>query len=190
MVLVSANVAHPTVTLYNRHAAGVVAVPWTRREDDFVHRFGSSVYDQDVKAQPGVGQLPETSRDARVARKLSRGPLITLTCDCGERRELHYGERWRCDGCGRTWDTNQIPADEYAAILRTQVRFRLFPIVSGLAVLGAIAGFILAGRAFGAILVVPFLAMAYNLFMRPLHRRRYRRALAKQNLPTWNIKPE
>jgi hypothetical protein len=31
--------------------------------------------------------------------------------------------------------------------------------------------------------------MAYNVFMRPLHRRRYRRALAK-NRPTWEIEPD
>jgi uncharacterized membrane protein YfcA len=102
---------------------------------------------------------------------------------------LRYGERWRCEGCGRTWDTNRIPAEEYAAIRRTQVRYRLFPIVTGLAVVGAVVGSIFAGRAFGAILVVPLLLMAYNVFMRPLHRRRYRRALAK-NRPTWEIEPD
>jgi hypothetical protein len=142
-----------------------------------------------VKGQAGVGSAPKTSGSDRTARKLRRGPLITLTCECGQRRELHYGDRWRCDGCGRTWDTNRIPAEEYAAIRRTQVRYRLFPIATGLAVIGAVVGSVLAGRAFGAILVVPLLLMAYNVFMRPLHRRRFRRALA-ENRPTWEIEPD
>src|SRR5215204_1128307 len=38
-----------------------------------------------------------------------KGPPITLTCECGQKRDLPYGERWRCEQCGRTSDTNRIP---------------------------------------------------------------------------------
>jgi len=37
-----------------------------------------------------------------------KGPPITVTCDCGERTELFYGERWTCPSCGRTYDTRQV----------------------------------------------------------------------------------
>jgi hypothetical protein len=39
-----------------------------------------------------------------------RGPPITVTCECGERRELAYGETWACESCGRGYDTGPDPA--------------------------------------------------------------------------------
>ena len=44
------------------------------------------------------------------------------------------------------------------------------------------------GRAVGIFLIVPFALTCYSMFLRPIHRRRYREALAK--LPVWEIKPE
>ena len=64
-----------------------------------------------------------------------RGPPIAVTCECGEKRDLRYGEQWRCERCGRRWDTTQIPAEQYEAIRRTQLRFRVLPVTYGLAVL-------------------------------------------------------
>ena len=52
-------------------------------------------------------------------------PPITVSCDCGESREVPYGEAWRCESCGRVWDTNQIPAEEYEGLLRRMKRARL-----------------------------------------------------------------
>ena len=49
-------------------------------------------------------------------RSIRRGPLITLSCECGARRELHYGEQWHCENCGRTWNTNRIPLEQYEQI--------------------------------------------------------------------------
>ena len=49
-------------------------------------------------------------------------PPITVSCDCGETREVPYGEAWRCESCGRVWDTNQIPAEEYEGLLRRMKR--------------------------------------------------------------------
>jgi hypothetical protein len=133
--------------------------------------------------------LPEPEPAARVPRAVRRGPPITLTCECGERRDLRYGERWRCESCGRTWDTNHIPLAEYAAIRRTQVRYRIFPVVSGLLLLAAVLLFFFAGRAFGALLLLPLGLSMWNMFMRPVYKRRYRQALIDK-LPTWEIKPE
>ena len=65
-----------------------------------------------------------------------RGPPIAVTCKCGEKRDLRYGEAWTCEQCGRHWDTAQIPAEQYGAIRRTQLRFRVLPVVYGLVVVG------------------------------------------------------
>jgi hypothetical protein len=112
-----------------------------------------------------------------------------VTCECGQRRDLGYGERWLCEGCGRRYDTSKIPLEEYTAIRRTQLRYRLIPIVSGLLLLAGAIVFFATGRAYGALIAIPFLAASYVMFGRPFFRTRYRRALAK-NLPTWNIKAD
>src|SRR2546430_13015292 len=61
---------------------------------------------------------------------------MTVTCDCEAVRLLAYGERWTCEGCGRRWDTNRIPAAEYWGIMREMRRYRLVAIGAALA-LGA-----------------------------------------------------
>lgn len=124
--------------------------------------------------------------EADLPRSVRKGPLITVTCECGQRRELRYGERWECEGCGRSFDTGKIPLEEYAAIRRTQLRYRAVPLVSGLFLLAAVVLFFAAGKVFGAIIVVPFLFASWNMFVRPFFRSRYRRALGK-NVPTWTI---
>jgi len=47
---------------------------------------------------------------------------------------------------------------------------------------------IVVGKALGGLLVVAILATSWSMFFRPLHRRRYREALA--DLPTWQIEPD
>jgi Flp pilus assembly protein TadB len=121
-------------------------------------------------------------------RAVRRGPPITLTCECGEQHQLRYGERWKCERCGRTWDTNQIPIDDYAAIRRTQLRMRRVPIAITVLSLACVITFIALGKAFGGLILVAFAATAWSMFLRPLHKRRYRKELAK--LPTWEIKPD
>ncbi len=111
-----------------------------------------------------------------------------MTCKCGEVRYLHYGERWTCEKCRRTWDTRRIPLEQYDAIRRTQLRYRRVPAAIALLALVAIAGAIIAGRALGGLLLVAIVATTWSMFFRPLHRRRYRAALAK--LPSWELDPE
>ena len=127
--------------------------------------------------------------EAKLPRAVRKGPLITVTCECGARRELRYDERWRCEGCGRRFDTGKIPLAEYAAIRRTQIRYRLFPLIAGLLLLAGTIVFFLTGRAYGALFAVPFLLASWAVFGRPFWRSRYRRAMAK-NLPTWEIKAD
>jgi hypothetical protein len=129
------------------------------------------------------------STEAELPRSVRRGPLITVTCECGERRELRYGERWQCEGCGRTFDTNKIPLEEYASIRRTQLRYRMFPLISGLLLLAAVIVFFIEGRAWSALIAVPFLLASWTMFGRPFFRSRYRQALSKK-VPTWTIESD
>lgn len=126
--------------------------------------------------------------DPALSKGVRRGPPITITCQCGQRRDLHYGERWKCEQCGRSWDTNRIPLDQYAAIRQTQLRVRRVPLAISAGALVCIVAFIIAGRALGGLVVVALVATTWSMFFRPLHKRRYRAALAK--LPSWQIEPE
>jgi hypothetical protein len=132
-----------------------------------------------VTAVPASPQVP---------RSIRRGPPITLTCECGEKRHLRYGERWTCESCAKTWNTEKIPLDQYAAIRATQLRLRRVPIAISLLALVAVIACIVVGKALGGLLVVAILATTWSMFFRPLHRRRYREALA--DLPSWQIEPE
>jgi hypothetical protein len=123
-----------------------------------------------------------------IPRSVRRGPPITLTCECGETRHLRYGDRWACEKCSRSWDTAKIPVDQYAAIRSTQLRFRRVPIAISVLALAAVIAGIVVGKALGGLLVVAILATSWSMFFRPLHRRRYREALA--DLPTWQIEPD
>ena len=127
--------------------------------------------------------------EAKLPRSVRKGPLITVTCECGQRCELRYGERWNCNGCGRRFDTTKIPLEEYAAIRRTQLRFRMFPLLAGLLLLVCVIVFFLTGRTYGALVAFPFLIASWGVFAKPLYRARYRRALTK-NVPTWTIKSD
>ena len=117
-----------------------------------------------------------------------RGPPITLTCECGEKRNLRYGEQWQCERCGKRWDTGQIPAEQYDAIRRLQWRFRVVPITLGLAVAALAIFFTLTGNIFSVFILLPLSLMLWFYFVRPFHRRRYRRAVAE--LPKWELRPE
>ena len=128
------------------------------------------------------------TESAGVSKSVRRGPPITLSCDCGERRYLRYGERWTCEKCGKTWNTNRIPVEQYAAIRATQLRYRRVPLAISVFALACVVAFIIVGTALGGLIVVGLLASTWSMFFRPIHRRKYRQAIAE--LPTWKIKPE
>jgi hypothetical protein len=117
-----------------------------------------------------------------------RGPPIAVTCECGQKRDLRYGDAWHCERCGRHWSTTQIPPEQYQAIRRTQLRFRVLPVAYGLVVAGAALFFVLTGNTFSMFILLPVATMAWFLFIQPVHRRRYRRAIAA--LPRWKLSPE
>jgi hypothetical protein len=78
--------------------------------------------------------------------------------------------------------------EQYAEIRRAQLRFRRVPLAISVLSLVCLIAFIVIGRAVGGLILVGFAATAWSMFVRPLHKRRYRKALAK--LPSWEIEPD
>jgi hypothetical protein len=117
-----------------------------------------------------------------------RGPPITVACECGESAELPYGEAWTCPSCGRRYDTARIPREEYERIRRTQRRFRILPVTYALFISAVAVFFIATGNAFSVFFLLPISLMAWFLLIRPVHRRRYREAIA--DLPRWDLRAE
>jgi hypothetical protein len=117
-----------------------------------------------------------------------RGPPITVSCECGQRRELAYGERWRCERCGRSYDTTRIPPEQYEEVRRLSLRYRALPVAfGGLVALVAIV-FTLTNNIFGVFFLMPVALTTWFVFLRPLHRRRYREAV--KGLPKWQLRAE
>jgi hypothetical protein len=115
-------------------------------------------------------------------------PPITVTCDCGQVGYVRYGERWTCPECGKTWDTSQIPQDDYASLLRSVRRYRwlaLGPPLTLAAILVPLA--IVAGAQYGLLLFV--LVFAYAVFVIPKVRERATRS-ARESARTWSLSPE
>jgi hypothetical protein len=117
-----------------------------------------------------------------------RGPPITVTCECGARHDLDYGERWTCEDCGRAYDSSRIPPEEYEIVRRTQLRYRILPVVLGLIVSALAVFFAITGNVFSVFFLLPLALMLWFGLLRPLHRKRYRQAIAE--LPRWNLRAE
>jgi hypothetical protein len=114
-------------------------------------------------------------------------PPITISCECGETKSVPYGERWQCEQCGRRWNTQQIPVDDYEGLLRRMRRLRL-----------QVLGFALAAAAVLVPLIVfvstrfiflaPIAAFLWIFLYLPFWRRNVRRAAA--SAPRWELHPE
>jgi hypothetical protein len=126
--------------------------------------------------------------EADLPRSIRRGPPITIACECGERRDLHYGARWECEKCGRNWSTLRIPLEEYMAMSRTQLRYRRIPLLVAAAVVASLIALIVIGRAFGGIVIAALAAMVWATYGRARWERRYLKAI--ENPPSWTIESE
>jgi hypothetical protein len=114
-------------------------------------------------------------------------PPITISCECGEKRDVAYGERWQCEKCGRTWNTAQIPAEEYEQLLRSVRRHKLeaLGLAGGAAaVLAPLIIFVSASF----ISLVPLAMVGWLVGFLPRWRRRYRRTA--RTAPRWQLHPE
>jgi len=116
-----------------------------------------------------------------------RGPPITITCDCGEVEQVRYGARWECPSCGRSWDTAQIPADEYRGLIHDLRMYRLVPIAIALVIAAAFVPLVIfVGE--GLIFLLPLLLAFLAIFLGPFWKKRVRRRVAAA--PQWNLRPE
>jgi hypothetical protein len=116
-----------------------------------------------------------------------RGPPISITCECGEARSLRYGERWTCERCGRTWNTEQIPADEYRGFVRTMRRPKLVAIGVALG-LAAVVAVVAAFTSLGLLFTLPVLLGGVAILAGPLWKRSVRQRFASR--PRWELHPE
>ncbi len=138
------------------------------------------------------GRQPEPRRwefsEREKPGSVIKGPVITVECECGERHGLFYGERWKCPSCGRAYDSEQIPREEYEEVRRTQRRYRVLPVLFGLAIALLGLGFTLTGNTFSVFLLLPVGIIVWFVFLRPVHRTRYQAAI--KDLPRWTLRAE
>ena len=143
-----------------------------------------------ARNRPAVSALPEKRRRVRFGDEkpgsVTKGPPITVTCECGEQTELFYGEQWSCPSCGRAYDTRNIPAAEYERIRSLQRRYRALPIAIGCLFAGLAIVFTLTGNVAGVFFLMPVGLITWFVFIRPTHRKRYRAAIAQ--LPRWDLR--
>ena len=117
-----------------------------------------------------------------------RGAPITVKCDCGQIQYIPYGETWECPRCGRRYDTNQIPSEEYWGIMREMRRYRL-RVLWVAAALGVGLALIFAriDRQQAIPLAIALMAFWLLVYM-PRWRQKVRRRA--RNLPRWQLHPE
>ena len=144
------------------------------------------------RRKDAAGETPPRKR--RRVRELEepgsvlKGPRITVNCECGQTHYLAYGETWTCANCGRMYDTNRIPRDDYERIRAISLRFRLLPIAFGAVVALLAIVFTLTGNIPGVFFLLPVALVTWFVFIRPFHRRRYHDAI--QGLPVWTLRAE
>ena len=116
-----------------------------------------------------------------------RGAQITVRCDCGDVGYVAYGERWVCGKCRRSWNTAQIPAEEYWGIMRDMRRLRINVIFVALAMVVPIVALvpILGPR---IMILLPVVMGLWFIIYMPRWRRRVREQA--RSLQKWTLRPE
>ena len=118
-----------------------------------------------------------------------KGPPITVRCDCGRVEPVPYGDRWVCPGCGRSWNTSQIPEQEYWGIMREMRRYRLqvIAVSAALGIALALSLALMENRTRVFPLILGFLGFWFLFYMPHWRAKVRKRARA---LPTWKLHPE
>jgi len=116
-----------------------------------------------------------------------RRPPITIKCDCGETAEVAYGERWQCERCGRSWNTQNIPAEEYEGLLRRMRRHKL-EVLAAAGLLAAVLVPLIVVVSYRFIGVVPIVMALWLFVFLPFWRRRYHRSA--RGAPRWELHPD
>jgi hypothetical protein len=117
-----------------------------------------------------------------------RTPPITLTCDCGTRAQVPYGETWSCPTCAKSYDTARIPAGDYRALVAGVQRYKWLTIGPPLALTAVLMplGILLDVR-FAFLLFV--LVIGYGLLVLPRIRGRARDRVT-QLTARWKLEAE
>jgi hypothetical protein len=116
-----------------------------------------------------------------------RGALITVRCDCGETGHVPHGERWLCSKCRRSWNTSQIPAEEYWEIMRDMRRMRISVMGTALVLVLPIAA-LAPFAGVRILLLLPVVMGFWYMFYMPRWRRQVRERA--RNLRRWKLHPE
>lgn len=110
---------------------------------------------------------------------------LVVTCGCGERGRVLPGQPWTCPVCGRAYETSDIPAGEYAALVRDVNRAKLTAIAgfAGLLAVFLPLGFVLGPELWltGAVVLA-----AFYFWYGPRVKRQVRRIVA--DLPRWTVR--
>jgi Flp pilus assembly protein TadB len=114
-------------------------------------------------------------------------PPITIRCECGAKKQVAYGERWRCGRCGRSWNTRQIPAEEYEGLLRRVRRHQLEALVAA-GISAAVLVPLIVVVSSGFVYLIPMVMVLWLFVFLPFWRRRYRRTA--REAPRWELRPE
>ena len=137
---------------------------------------------------PASRSAGDLSRPAAKSYDASvRGALITIRCDCGGIGYVPYDVRWECPTCHRRWNTGQIPAAEYWAIMRDMRRMRINVLTTALGIVVPIVALSVV-LGFRILLLLPVMMSFWYLFYMPRWRRRVRQRA--RSLTSWQLHPE
>jgi len=139
------------------------------------------------RERDGTIAIGSFQRPDRAYNRGVRVPPLKITCDCGEVGSLRYGESWTCEGCGRTWNTEKIPAEEYRSLMRDLRRYRLAAAAVAVVIAGTLIPLALLVNP-GLVFVVPILLGAIAIFAGPFWKRKIRERVASR--PRWELDPE
>jgi hypothetical protein len=109
-----------------------------------------------------------------------------VTCECGEVRAVPYGEVWVCETCGRRWNTQQIPVEEFRELERALRRYERQSIAFCVVMLAVFVPLVVfVDIRYGITGLILFFAWAFLL--RPRQRAKL---LRRVRSPKWELSPE
>jgi len=124
----------------------------------------------------------ETLEDAGIVQHMHLGHGPGLYAPTGSAQEYVA-----CERCGRSWNTAQIPAEEYQGLLRRMRRHKI-EVLAVAAIVAAILVPLIVFVSGRVIAAVPLVMAIWLFWFLPYWRRRYRRTA--HEAPRWELHPE
>ena len=116
-------------------------------------------------------------------------PRITLRCDCGAEALVAFGDRWTCESCGRTYDTNGIPEADWRAIQDMRRRYRIVGYTGMVLIAAFVLLLALTAQEFQLFIGLPAILLVWFIYVRPFMRSRYRRRVGELQR-SWTLRAE